>query len=476
MVSKADVVTTVNKNAVIRKIKDLGPSPELLAGIAKHLEAKWERFKGLSDLQRANLFWEKELRDGNRITVPQDPSCEFSIVIPVYNEKKERIIRQIDSLRRQRGCDPKKFEVIYVVNNGPTDHSKRWSDVVSVNKSVIDEMRSISDLNVFVIDKSSRGNEIEGCNVGKARSRATAEASARYFENGKNGFLIHTDADSYFEDIFYFEKLTGILKENEDVIGLAGGLTWEFNPDGNDLYTENELYCKTKQLVLTKRWEALYGFLTGDERFTSKSYKTAFWGGHMISRSFESAVIGGFIDGNALEDEVLGIELAHYAAEREFRSIGVKDKLFLVTALRESTRTQGSIGRKYDKIDAEKPLLVPDALAPETFIQFKEKIRRLFSSGQLDVKSLKPLLTDSKGHLIIREDMFSDLIELLKPGMKHNPGTIQDIESVTSILYNSLYPKVSLTEEYYARLVEKVSQTPDGIELLQHIRLMSKNI
>jgi len=475
MLKKTDEVDIGDDYQLIKKIRNLVPSRELADDIVRYLKVKRSRFKGLSDLQRANLFWKMALKDEHRLISPQHPGCEFAIVVPVYNEKKERIIRQIDSLRRQKEIDPEKFEVIYIVNNGPANESGESLRAIDLNKEVIEALISIRDLNVFVIDKCTPGNEIEACNVGKARNRGTAEASLRFFENSRNGFLIHTDADSYFEDVFYFKNLISILKERVDTIGLAGGLIWEFNPDGNNIQDKHELYKKTKQLVLRKKWEVLYGFLTGVERYTNKSYKTAFWGGHMISRSYESAVIGGFFDGNAVEDEVFGLELEYHAAGRGLKLAGVKDRLFLVTALRESTRTDGSIGRLYDDIFLGKPRLVPDPLASETVLQFRERVKRILSARFFDLNDLRKILTDPTGNLVIRESVFDDLAELFKPHMQRNAKPVEDIDFITDVLYNILYPKITMAEEYYNKMVKKVSEDPDGAELLYYINLMERD-
>jgi len=465
-----------NKNYVEELISELELPERIFIQIRSYLDEKNRRYIGLDDPQRAALFWDTQLANERRISIPQSPDCKFAVIIPVYNEKKERVLDQIDSLRRQQGIGRELFEVIYVVNNPPVGNAAGYSEVLRRNAIVMGELSRIRDLNVFVIDKSSMGNEIEGCNVGKARNRGTAEACLRFFENNKNGVLIHTDADSVFDDVFYFKKLTSLLEEDSAIVGCAGSLVWKFDPDGGDAEIKNELYKKTRYLMLRSKWHVLSSFLNGAKRMTNGSYKIQFYGGHMISKSYAAAVIGGFFDGNALEDELFGLELVQYGLDRGLKVIYTGHRLHLVTALRESTRTEGSIGRLYDEIELGKSVFVPDPLAPETFLQFKERLTKIVFADKFELEDLSSLLKDPQGNLIVSEQIFDDLVELFRPMKVVDAAKMKDFAFMTNILYYSIYPKVAITEEYYDKMVKMVAGQPDGLELLDYIHFTTGNL
>ena len=128
---------------------------------------------------RARDFWESRLKDEVRIATPQNPRCIFSIVIPVSNEKSERIIKQIESLRSQRGIDSSEFEIIYIINNDTPDNSARSKQIVAANQETLSVIRGLAIPNVFAVDKSSQGHEISACTVGSARNRRGEFAISR---------------------------------------------------------------------------------------------------------------------------------------------------------------------------------------------------------------------------------------------------------------------------------------------------------
>ncbi|MCX6779436.1 MAG: glycosyltransferase, partial [Candidatus Magasanikbacteria bacterium] len=69
------------------------------------------------DVSRAEEYWKQALDGETRIEAPMDPNCEISIVVPAFNEDPERVMRQIESLKKQKDITHGLFEVIYVVNN-----------------------------------------------------------------------------------------------------------------------------------------------------------------------------------------------------------------------------------------------------------------------------------------------------------------------------------------------------------------------
>ncbi len=310
------------------------------------------------DQEKANEYWESKLSGERRIDRPQHPNCKFCIVVPVYNERLDRITRQIDSLRSQKGVNTDSFEVIYVVNNGVLGEDEKAEVVKRNNQAVLHFLSEIEDENIFVIDKSSPGNEIADCNVGRARNRGVAEASRRFFENNKNGIIVQTDADTYFEDEEYLLNL-GVATQDDSVIGIAGGIQFEFSPDTEDLDKIRILKEKVKRFVLLKKWDILKRFVLKPNNVPSTANDT-FSGAHMISRSFESAVIGGLADLPKGEDPKFGNDLKKYAESNSKKVVGLKSELKVVTALRESNRTPSGFWKHFEEIDVNQPTWVGD--------------------------------------------------------------------------------------------------------------------
>lgn len=451
--------------------------------MAEAAEEKKEKYKGLTEHERACHYWETQLHNEVRIEKPQNSNCEFAIIIPVYNEQIERILKQIESLKNQQDIDPSQFEIIYVVNNDISKENKKSKEVINANQAVIAELQNISGLNIFVIDKSSPGNEIEHCNVGKARNRGVAEASLRFYENGKNGTLIQTDADTYFEDQNYLVKLKTILNDNPDAIGLAGGLIFEFSPDINNREKMADLQKKIKTLFLVKKWELFVQFLRDPESlfFTDK----AFCGANMISKSYESAVVGGLIDANAGEDPQFGFDLEAYASGRGQKVIGVKSDLFVVTALRDSDRTAASFKKYFDKINIDRPMMVSDPFGTETLPQFRKKITTILEKPISDSTELKTLLTNKHGDLIVSTNSFNELVEharqqgfqenniFYKQWLSKNFGEDYDLAHQ---LYDALYPQIPLTEKNYQCLVNKVKKEKNGAQLVEYLDAVIENL
>ena len=249
--------------------------------ISKAIEIHRAKYEGMTEEERAQHFWETWLHNEVRIQTPQNLDCEFAIVIPAMNEKPERILKQIESIKNQKDIDLSKIEVIYVIGNDlPTDDLKS-KEIVATNQRVIETLRGISGLNVFVIDKSSPGHEIVNTNIGKARNRGVAEASLRFYENRKNGILIQTDSDSYFEDENYLSKLRAMTDEDPDIIGIAGGIVFEFSPDTTNEEEIAELRQKVEMFVLIQKWDLLVQFLR-DPDYSYHIDTKAFSGANMI--------------------------------------------------------------------------------------------------------------------------------------------------------------------------------------------------
>lgn len=452
---------------------------------AGNIELKKQNYEGVSEEKRANSYWESRLKNESRIKKPQNPKCEFSIVVPVYNEKPERILKQIESLKNQNNIDSSEFEIIYVVNNDlPNTQNK---SILTANQEIINMLDKVSDLNIFVIDKSSQGNEIKQCNVGRARNRGVAEASLRFYENGKNGTLIQTDADTYFSDQNYFSKLKEIMDKNPDAIGLAGGLIFEFDPDTENKNEILKLQKKTEKFILKKKWEIITEFLE-DPNIISQMYfdLKIFSGAHMISKSYESAVIGGLIDENVGEDPKFGSDLEAYGSGRGQKVIGTRNELLVTTALRESDRTLAGFKKEFDQIELEKPFMVSNPFVSENLPELRSKIKNIFEKSALDKNEIKNLFTNERGILMVSDDSINDLINYVKeygPEVGEKNGfykqwfkkNLNFKEGYNTIqqLYDAKYSLIPMDEENYKKLLEKVSLEPKGNELISNLDVIT---
>jgi hypothetical protein len=462
-----------NLQHITSQLRDFERTEQEIADVCEYVGSKHTQTTGLNETDCARLYWEQYLANESRIKIPQHKECEFAILVPVYNEHWDRIKRQIDSLKRQVDVSEHAWEVIYVVNNGLNAEP----EILRQNKIVVDALKNLSIKNIHVIDKSTLGNEIPRCNVGRARNRALGEASIRFFENGKNGYLIHTDADTYFEDVHYFSKLKKLLMSAPGgIIGLAGGFIYEFSPDIQDAIEIDQLQKKAYRLTLIKKWIALDSFRRGVAHFTEGHYKSFFAGAHMISRSFESSVIGGIYGNNVLEDVVFGLELQNYAEKKGLHVITVKDQLFLTTALRESDRTDVSLGVEFDEIVLSKPFLIPNPLTHETPQQFRERVLNLLTSPRFEISAMRNLLSDSKGKLVIDERRLVEIFETAKYCLTSNLSATE-IDFIIEALFNTRYPKVVLNEETYQALANIVSgNSTNGEELVHFIDKITNRV
>lgn len=311
-----------------------------------------------AEVSRARQFWETRLAGQELLPTGQHPDCEFAIVVPVRSERIERIARQIESLDRQENVSPFRYEVLYVVNNGPA--AGESPAALAANRELLRYLSGLKRDNVHALDCSSPGHEIGDCNVGRARNRGVAEACLRFHAAGKNGILIQTDADCHFDGQDYLFRLERLVSGQPDVIGVTGGLVFEFSPDSDAPEEIEAMRAKLPILELAQRWEYIEHWLLGILRGLGHELILQFSGAHMISRSLETAIIGGLADVAAGEDPAFSAALIAYAGENGLRVVDGRDHLEVVTAVRESFRTPSSFGRAFAYLDPARPPAVTD--------------------------------------------------------------------------------------------------------------------
>ena len=433
----------------------------------------------ISLTEKARSYWRARLSGETRIQGSQHPRCRFAIVVPVMDERIERIDRQLDSFFSQEQVTADEFEIIYVVNNDLDDGSERHAHIVETNAAVLKSIRKRKEANVHAIDKSTRGNEITGCNVGRARNRGVAEASLRFHENENNGILVQTDADTYAEDKTYLARVRDILDGDDKTIGIAGGLIIEFSPDSTDPRELAALERRLYYVSLLVRWNMLVpglrdptGAMLSADRFS---------GAHMISRSLETAAVGGLTDVVWKEDLQLGRDLSAFAESRGQRVIGMRDELFLITALRESRRTKSSLGDWLDKVPDDTIPTVPDPFVDETPHDLVGRICSALRRARNDGRAIRRAFSRKDGTPIISETAVEELMDHVRGagvpmpeddffrvwGVK-NLGTAD----VAQALHARHYPPLAVTDDNLRMLERRISQTPSGRDHVDHVNLI----
>lgn len=371
----------------------------------------------------------------------QSPNCKVAVVVPVYSEEPGRVLRQLESILDQQNVDHRSLEIIYVVNNGPPPADRgereRYESAFSQNQAVLnlpiwlnreaahgeteqldtkqEELcnRIRKELRVFVIDKSSPGHEIPDCNVGKARNRGLAEASYRFYRRGENGIIVQSDADTTFENPAYFAS---VLREFEDenLIGLGGGVEVIIDPDRRDDLLEETRSKVINQIIRLRQYKHLTDFIKyGEKAFNLSS---SFSGANMVSRSYESAVVGGFIDASMGEDPAFGRALGEYAELHGQKVETPKDneELSVRTALRLSDRTGASIGTQeggsLEEIMSKK-VMKPGAPSLE---DFRTRLKDVLLQADNETGELDGFFKDANGNLLIDKQEIAKLRELLR--------------------------------------------------------------
>ena len=426
------------------------------------------------DKEKARIFWKKIFSSHARQLGPLSPHCQMSIVIPVFSERVDRLKRQIESLRKQKGF-LEHFEVIYIVNNDISDGSRKWKESFRRNQEAIAFLRKDHGISLHVIDRSSLGKEIKNCSVGKARNIGIAEASVRYFEQNKDGILFQSDADVRLSCIRHLQRIRNAFLKNPRIFGISGGVIYEFSTDNFEMIPQSKQRDFYRSLVLHFRWHALVYILRSDT-LTLPKEATQFSGAHMISRAWASACVEGVPDLPKGEDIAFGENLEKFALHKHGLILPMREKWYVRTALRESSRTAASFGMIFDRILEEGDLYAPSPDAP-FFKDFAKKVL-----GEVvrikDVSGLRAFLHDEERPFAFSDD---DLCAFLKiaHGHRTNDRRFNAYEMwrrrdenkhkrVLGHLYNIRYPRQRITYSCYLQLRAKVIKDKKKKEYLKY--------
>lgn len=297
------------------------------------------------------------------MSTPQNPNCKLAVLVPAFNEDVDTLTRLLDSLVEQEGVTSADFEVICLVNNDKPG-TKGYEAVRAANQKLLQANLSKKfgkQLNVAIVDRSSFGREIAGCNIGKVRNLLTHEAAKRFRGNNHNGVLLHVDADVYFKDTQFVSKALGMF-EDPDVVGVVGGKWREVFVKDYPEYDPEMLRQAFRQVGLSKQCKELSSFLKG------RRVLHTFGGSNMLTRCFESVAVGGFKSLHVEEDKEFGYRMWHYSESNSRKILVRKTQLKVVASLRISERTGSTFRDEIEKFIRGEELIVKHPATPERLV------------------------------------------------------------------------------------------------------------
>lgn len=273
--------------------------------------------------------------------------CQISILIPVCDESIKNLKRQILAFENQ-SLDCKKFELIYVINNQPSSTVK-LRKIQQNNQQAINWLKKTkSRVIIGILDRSSVGLEIKNDNVGKARNFGLHAVTKRYLSQNRDGLIIQTDADTYPIDREYLKKIITTFT-NKKIFGASGGLKMILDPETGNL-KKRLFYIKNLQIF--KNYFEWINLVTALHRkdLNPIMTPTRFSGAHMISRAVAAICAGGVPEVNRAEDTMFGKKLEKFSKSRGTEIFSGREKWFLQTTIRESSRTESSFEHIFENI------------------------------------------------------------------------------------------------------------------------------
>lgn len=312
-----------------------------------------------------SAYLQKALEGESLLREAIHPDCRLMVLFPVRDEPVRRILELLESVADQEGVSADAIEVLCLVNNDENDCSAMYSRSRRANELILNlpvwrngdalsSMRFSEDvrsraqalrkrLRAFVIDKSSPGTELRGCNIGRARNRLTAEAVHRFYRNGKTGLLLMTDADAVLSDPLHLHKLLQMQSDHPELLGGSGGIDFLFDPDTEDGRARESIQTRFSRHILEKRWRAISDFIL--KKRLDLAPPDAAYGAHLFFTTDAAARVGGFRALHRFEDSHFLRDLRRIAA-RDGRRVSTVPHLRVSTALRESCRTDASFGHR----------------------------------------------------------------------------------------------------------------------------------
>jgi hypothetical protein len=162
----------------------------------------------------------------SRLAEPMLPECRVAVLIPVYDESSEILMRPLQSLVDQQNVNFDDFEVVFIVNNNKQEAKQKSPAFLSNQKAII-FLREFKGggLHIRVIDKSSLQFADKYNHVAHARNRGCLEIALRFCQNGQGarGIMAMTDADCRVSSN-YISSLIKVFKYNNQINGVSGAV------------------------------------------------------------------------------------------------------------------------------------------------------------------------------------------------------------------------------------------------------------
>lgn len=310
---------------------------------------------------------------------PPLPECILHIAIPAYEENIGTVKKQLESIENQVGVDFKSFEVIYLINNSP----EIKQETRRINQETI---KFITNYNapfpIHVIDNSSVGREIHGCNVGQARNRLLQQISFRAGFNqqnsDRNSIILQTDADTTLPEHYIKTALEQF--ENSQIAASSNGR--RYVPD-EELTGDAENLIKTLMLVTKNKvadWVQNGTYLN----YSLAQLESRMVGPNMLSTVDSALAVLGIINANAKEDTTFGRDL--YTLCRQVGNIYATalPHLLVNNTLRISGRTSSGFEKFLNTDDIENhsiPSLVQELSALFCCINQNQTMRMVNSDS-----------------------------------------------------------------------------------------------
>lgn len=421
-----------------------------------------------NDIKKAERLL-KEQRKNIEPLPELESTCVISILIPVYDESLTRLKTQIRFFNLQR-LDKSLYEIVYIVNNPPS--TKTNISILKKNARAIRYLKKIASKNIHLIDRSSVNHELVFGNVGEARNIGLHSISKRYFEQKRDGIIIHTDADTFPEDVRYLEKVKEAF-EKPRVYGAAGGTKFILSLDNDTKNNRDFFEANLPLLHKYMRWNFLLSALNSSDA-KLKFEPTTFSGAHMISRAIASVCVGGIKQVNRGEDYLFGEALLRFAKNHHGQIYEMRDKWIFTTSLRESNRSGTSFGPIFRHIKATNgrpmvraittpffPIFAKDLIAKiaKLPMQQQEINSRHFFNIKLKISENELLaLKELQLHLqkVKNTSKYYDIYEKIRA---EDPHTI--LHKLFNKVYKITYPKVRLDDKALSSLQKQVFSNPN---------------
>ncbi len=308
----------------------------------------------------------------NREALTLEESCDISVLVPVYNESIKRIDRQISIFSNQK-FSKTKFELVYVVNNPRPDGSLERAEAIQQNSKIIKHLKKVDRVRVHVVDLSSEDMALKNSNVGIARNIGLHTLALRYLEQGRDGIVIHTDADTLPRRSDYLHQ---VYKEVSDPMcfGAAGGVEFVMDIDS---YNKADRAFFRKHIQTFRNfteWHVLVNAIRIKSLPKTVASPIRFNGAHMISKAIAGVLAGGIPEVGRAEDSLFGDNLERLAEKYGAYILSRRKEWIMRTAFRESRRTGSSFGPVFDNIRKHKGKpMVRNADAPHYFYDYLPK-------------------------------------------------------------------------------------------------------